>query len=295
MFVTNIRSLRRRMRQVVRLVLLSSLFTCFLFFGCGKKADNLGTQEPSYSPKPTENLVQPPVLDALQNRQANALTNREVIVKTNLMAMATTPDKVPTPIRSPIGFIEPSADSIIVNGKKYTVEQALVGLNQSLDTTNSESKKQWLSAASELRSGLNGATVTRLIQEFQTEPNAEVRQALLHAIQFSQDPRFTQVCLSARNDPDAFIRLSAGVILIEQNNIDGVDVITGCLPDLKEREKQLAVASLQQAAHQFQMGYTTSLQNPVLGKLSSKEETSLFVAEWTSWWKDNKLRYNRNR
>ncbi len=185
-----------------------------------------------------------------------------------------------------VTFFEPNAATIKVGAVEYGLKEALVGLFESLESTNSEAKVQWLNGVSKFRTDLPIDVISRLIQAFKTERDSKVRQAILHTIKFSRDPRFADVCVSAQDDQDAFIRLMAGTTLIQQNKIVGVDIITRCLPELDERKQRIALAFIAQAIPQFGIDVKSMAGVKDLERLSDKE-LQAFVPQWISWWKEN--------
>ena len=190
-------------------------------------------------------------------------------------------------------FYEEDAKEIQLDGVKYNVQQAQTGLFLALDSTDSGLKQKWLRAISEFRTSLRPTVVPRLIQKFQTEREPKVRVDILHAIQASRDPKLVDVCLSAQNDTSALVRLIAGALLIAEKNIQGVDILTRCLPELDDQERQNALRSVGEAVSKFGLEFKPI--NIIKSPEPTHAELDAIISEWTKWWTENKQRYNPSK
>lgn len=187
-------------------------------------------------------------------------------------------------------FYDPNAKEIEVDGVKYDLPKAQVELFSALDSTNVKLKRKWLHTVAKFRTDLQPSVIPRLIRAFQTETDVEVKMDILYAIDASRDPKLIEVCLSVQNDPHAPVRLLAGAFLIEQKQIQGVEMITRCLPELDERGRQNAMQSLGQAVKKF--GFDFKPAPTIKAQVPTPAELQVVVAEWTKWWDENKQRYN---
>jgi hypothetical protein len=194
---------------------------------------------------------------------------------------------------SSITFYDPDAKEFQIDGVKYDLQQAQAGLFQALDSTNAELKQKWLRAVVGFRTGLQTSIVPKLIRQFQTERDPKVREAILHTIQFSRDPKLVDVCLSAQNDSSASVRLLAGALLIMENRIQGVEVVTRCLPGLNDLERQHAMQVVGEAVGKF--GFEFKPATVVNSPEPTHAEIETLVSEWTKWWSENGQRFNPSK
>src|SRR5207247_1194215 len=97
--------------------------------------------------------------------------------------------------------VEKDADLILYREKPYTFEEAMADLPKILEATNSVEKKHWLYRVISFRSKFQGQGVALLGAALAKERDPEVREAILHVIQYSRDERFNEICAAAANDP----------------------------------------------------------------------------------------------